>query len=493
MKKIINYFTLISCLLFQASCSSFLDVKPQDNILEDEVFSSVNGFNVALNGIYSELNNSDVYGENLSAGLVDIMAQYYYLENREHIYLPYANYDFANTQYKAKADAIWKKMYSLIANANAIINKIDDKKSILGNPYYEIFKAESLALRAFMHFDLLRLFGSTYAEDLDSKVIPYMTKADRSVEPLLSNKEILQLVTEDLKAALELLKDTDPVLTKGRLNFDDPHSNLLNYRQYRMNYFAVSGLLARVSLWSGDKTAAKKYAEEVINLGQKAGNEIFPFVTDQAVNNSGDYPDRVFSTEVLFALYNTRRLSVHNSLFSYSLSPVQLLSFIGTMSEGRVPQLYPNENDYRRKLHWAQQVNSTSNEVLYLTKYLDVTDKEGISAGYRYMFPLLRISEMYLILVETAGNLTDAERYYNILQVHRGLPEQTILSEADLEEKIQNEYLKEFIGEGQTYFYFKRLQKTAIPSPVRPGLDNMPMEKKYYQLPLPESEISQRN
>ena len=493
MKKIIYYFTLISCLLFQASCSSFLDVKPQDNILEDEVFSSVNGFNIALNGIYSEMNSSDVYGSNLTGGLVDVMAQYFYLENREHIYFPYASYDFANSQYMGKTEAIWKKMYSLIANSNAIIAKIDEKKSILGDPYYQIFKAESLAIRAFLHFDLLRLFGSTYSEDLDSKVIPYMKKADRSIEPLLSNKEIIQLVLADMTEAKELLKNSDPVLTKSRLNLDDPVSNMLNYRQYRLNYFAVCGLLARVSLWSGDKATAKSYAEEVLNLGQKPGNEIFPFVTDQAVNNSGEFPDRVFSTEVLFALYNTKRSNIHNSLYSYSLSPVQLLTFVGTLSEGRVPQLYPNENDYRRKLHWAQQVNSTSNEVLYFTKYADVTDTEGISIAYKNMFPLLRISEMYLILAETASNISEAERYYNILQVHRGLPEQTILNEADLEEKIQDEYLKEFIGEGQTYFYFKRLQKTAIPSPVRPGLDKFPMEKKYYLLPLPESETSLRN
>ena len=105
----------------------------------------------------------------------------------------------------------------------------------------------------------------------------------------------------------------------------------------------------------------------------------------------------------------------------------------------------------------------------------------------------MRISEMYLIMMETATDLTEATHYYNILQVHRGLPEGNISSEAELQELIQNEYLKEFIGEGQTFFYFKRLRMTSIPSPIRPGIDKMPMDKTFYVMPLPDSEISQRN
>lgn len=493
MIKLIKYSLFYLCpVLMLSSCDKFLEVKPQDNILEDQVFSSVNGFNIAINGIYAEMNNTETYGTNLTAGLVDVMAQYYLLGDREHVYAYYTGYDFNNVNFKDRIESIWSRMYTLIANTNAIIARVDEKQDMLGNPYYKLYKGESLAMRAFLHFDLLRLFGSTYAEDAAVKVMPYMTKPDRGIEPLLTASEVLQKINEDLKQAKELLKDSDPILTKGTLNVEDPLSNLLNYRQYRLNYFAVTGLLARVNLWMENKEEAKKYAKEVIDVGQAAGKEIFPFVTLEAVNNA-NLPDRVFSTEVLFALYNTRRVNIQNSLFSYSLTPQFILTFVGSLSEGRVPQLYPNENDYRRKLHWAQRVNNASNEVLYFTKYLEVTDNTGVANGYKNMFPLMRISEMYLIMMETATDLTEATHYYNILQVHRGLPEGNISSEAELQELIQNEYLKEFIGEGQTFFYFKRLRMTSIPSPIRPGIDKMPMDKTFYVLPLPDSEISQRN
>lgn len=490
IKKLIYFFP---ALLIMESCNSFLDVKPQDNILEEQVFSSVDGFNVGINGVYSDLNQNALYGANLSGGMLDVMAQYFDLSNREHIFAQYPNYDFANDEYKSRIESIWSRAYELIANTNAVLYHADDKKAMLGDIYYGIYKGEGLALRAFLHFDLLRLFGSNYLEDQNQEVMPYMTQHERKVQPLLSNKELVNFVIKDLLDAKELLTHVDPILTKGVLNFDDPNTNKLNYRQYRMNYFAVCGLLARVYLWAGDEQKAKEMALEVIQKGQITGSETFPWITTDAVNNRGDYPDRIFSTEALFALYNTNRISIQNLQYNYTLNQFQLLTFIGNVAEGRVPVLYPNENDFRRKLHWAQRVNNTSNEILYFTKYLDVTDTEGISNTYRYMFPLIRISEMYLIAAETATTLDESAEYINKINIHRGLPEITLSSSDELNLVIENEYLKEFLGEGQSFFYFKRKQMTSIPSPSRPGVDRVPMQKGYYKFPLPESETSQRN
>lgn len=490
IKKLIYFIPIL--LLFE-SCNSFLDVKPQDNISEDQVFSSVDGFNVAINGVYADLNLNALYGANLSGAMLDVMAQYFDLSNREHVFAQYPNYDFANDEYKAKGEAIWSKAYELIANTNAVLFHTERKKDMLGDLYYGLYKGEGLALRAFLHFDLFRLFGSNYPEDQDVEAIPYMTQHERKIQPLMSNKNLINLIVNDLLEAKELLKSVDPILTKGVLNLEDPNTNKLNYRQYRMNYFAVCGLLARVYLWAGDQAKAREMALEVIQKGQVAGSEIFPWVTTEAVNNRVEYPDRIFSTEVLFALYNTNRIAVHNFQYSYTLTPVQILTLIGNVAEGRVPVLYPNENDFRRKLHWAQRVNNSSTEILYFTKYLDVTDAQGISNAYRYMFPLIRISEMYLIAAETAATLDESATYLNKLNVHRGLPEITLNSVDELNLHIENEYLREFIGEGQAFFYFKRKQLTSIPSPIRPGIDRIPMQKSFYQFPLPESEKSQRN
>lgn len=493
-KNILLYGT-VSLVLGFSGCSDFLDVKPLDNIMEDQLFNSVKGFNTAINGVYIELNTPNIYGENLSVGLVDVMAQYYNVTSTgEHSFRYYNTYDYGNSSYKAKTEAIWQKSFSLISNLNAVVEQSEKKKSMLGDTYYGIYRGEALAMRAFLHFDLLRLFGSTYKEDLHATVMPYVTNTDRKVQPLATNQQMVDYILDDLLAAKTLLGKVDPILTQGVLNTDGVDNNYLSYRQYRMNYFAICGLLARVYLWKGDPVNAHKYALEVIDLGQKSGSEIFPFVIPTAIFNRPGHPDRVFSTEVLFALYNDGRTNVYNKLFNYTLNASSILTFTGALSSptGRVKQLYPDENDYRYKEHWKEETVSNT-KVLYFSKFANVTDNNGVSNSYRYMMPLMRISEMYLIAAETAATLTESTKYYNKIQVNRGLPEVNFAGVEELSAALQNEYLREFIGEGQSYFYFKRLQRSAIPSPVRPGLDVVKMDKVHYMMPLPDSETSQRN
>ena len=144
MIKLIKYSLFYLCpVLMLSSCDKFLEVKPQDNILEDQVFSSVNGFNIAINGIYAEMNNTETYGTNLTAGLVDVMAQYYLLGDREHVYAYYTGYDFNNVNFKDMIESIWSRMYTLIANTNAIIARVDEKQDMLGNPITSYIKVKA--------------------------------------------------------------------------------------------------------------------------------------------------------------------------------------------------------------------------------------------------------------------------------------------------------------------------------------------------------------
>ena len=58
-----------------SSCSDWLDVKMEDNVMENTLFSTNDGFQVALNGIYISL--VDLYANDLTTSIIDVMAQYY--------------------------------------------------------------------------------------------------------------------------------------------------------------------------------------------------------------------------------------------------------------------------------------------------------------------------------------------------------------------------------------------------------------------------------
>ena len=77
-----NYKNIIKCLFVAgtlsvstSSCSDWLEVDMEDSILETTLFSTNEGFLTALNGVYSSLNNSSLYGGTLGMVGIDIMAQ----------------------------------------------------------------------------------------------------------------------------------------------------------------------------------------------------------------------------------------------------------------------------------------------------------------------------------------------------------------------------------------------------------------------------------
>ena len=470
------------------SCNSWLDVKPEDRIMDDELFKDKDGYMIALNGIYSELNGTSLYGRNLTVGMIDVMAQYYNCSVAYHNFSLYMDYSYGQSSYKARFENIWLGLYSLIANCNAIIGHCGNGNSVLSDVYYNMIKGEAIGLRAMMHLDLLRMFGPIWSDTgKDVKCMPYMTRADRAVEPLLTADSVMWYIIKDLETASSLLSVVDPVITEGAKNYDSGvGANDMNYRQYRMNYFAVNALIARAYLWSGNKEKAGEYARMVIEQVNKGSDPLFPLVD---ATYMGANSDRMFSPEVLFSLYNTSRKSVvYDVLFTYSLSTTSILSMAGKRETGRISITYDDENDYRYKMWESTVVNNT--EVTYLTKFKDET-RTGAEA-YRYMMPLIRMSELYLIAAECETDVQKAlDNYFNPLRFSRNCVNQNAIDEDALKNLIRAEYVREFIGEGQLFFYYKRNGLQNIPDGATvSSVKSMSLDS--YVFPLPDGETSQR-
>ena len=64
MRKCI--YIILTVLAFTLyGCSDWLDVKPSDRVSEENAFSTLSGFKKALNGVYVELNQNELYGRSL--------------------------------------------------------------------------------------------------------------------------------------------------------------------------------------------------------------------------------------------------------------------------------------------------------------------------------------------------------------------------------------------------------------------------------------------
>lgn len=483
MKKII-YTMIIACTTLFASCDSWLEVKPYDQIAEGELQKSEEGYQKMLNGIYIDLNSDALYGQTLSVEMIEVMGGAYTIGTDNSVWGNYkdlSSYQYNTEYWRNRLDQTWNKAYALILNCNKILETIDGNKNLFTDGSYYIIKGEALALRAMLHFDMLRLFGPVYSKDSDKKAIPYYTKQTNSPEPILTAQDVMEKITTDYEDALNYLAN-DPVKTEGTMmsNTEDGSSNFLRYRALRLNYYAVEALMARAYLYMGNKTEAFKYATDVIKT---ADQNIFPFVDKNLVIGSPADPDRIFSSEVLFALTNTSRGTIHKNFFDPSRLPNYVFrmddSMMSNLVYGGAATTGGYQDDYRYRACWMA---TGSNRYFY--KYSDMVANGSIQ---NTMIPMVRLGEMFLIAAESqSGDLKAGVQYVNALRRNRGVANLTTLT-PDL---LKYEYIRELYGEGQLFFLYKRLNSDIITSAT--SSKNPKASDLIFVVPLPDTETENR-
>jgi hypothetical protein len=471
MKNIHINGLLALILLFNVSCTKWLDVKPKSEIEEEEMFSNEQGYKIALAGAYLTMSNASTYGDNLTMTKLDILAQSYKLslstknlKQQEFAAFKYET-DYADELFTN----IWKQQFNGIANCNNLISHItkDDSGKFTDNNYKLIY-GEALAIRAFLHFDLLRMFHPSYTSNKNYKALPYIEKYSKEVTESSTTEKVLTKVLADLKQAYKLLKQAnDPIISGAKLR----------ERQKKFNYYAVAGLLARVYLYKADKVNALKYAKEVIASG------VFKFMVSTKIIGNGDY---TFSPEHLFSLSVTRVGETSRMYFPYNgedeLQDTYLLS-----DKNKQDQLYAEKDDLRFKYWFKQKIQIANTEKTGLRKYY--RPRAENNKYYDPVIPIIKIAEMYLIAAECLKdiNLTEAADLIKFIHKKRAFKNEiTITDVGTLMDEISKEYQREFIGEGQLFYFYKRLNKQSIKS-----YENIPIEMNdaKYTFPLPKKEI----
>lgn len=458
---------ILICSLGITACSDWLNVEPKTTVKEKELFSREIGFKEALTGIYIQMGASGLYGRNLSYGFLDILGQCYQPKDGSgnFYYQNKAYYEFPSDKTESATNAVWAGMYGVIANVNNLLYWIDRKKDVFTTDgYYEIIKGEALGLRAFLHFDLLRMFGPVYKQNPDGLSICYRSSFDRNSRKILPASAVVDSVLMDLHAAEEMLTGKDP------LNFNFPKTindemgysgdGFLTMRHKRMNLFAVKALLARVNMWVNNKSEAAKYASDVVGSGY------FELISDNSV-------DRIFSSELLFSLYiDAFDQQVKNDFSWRGVWYIFEAEFLNEYFDVRVD----GSNDIRYR-EGTGFIHDASGQ--FVQKY----NQEGLWNSLENTVPLIRLPEMYYILAECTKEDEEAADYLNKVREARGIEAVSFGNESK-EEALEKEYRKEFYAEGQLFFFYKRWFKpTFLHCPVRE------MKENNYQFSIPDDEV----
>lgn len=479
MKKI--YAIGIAFLsLFSFSCSEWMDIRPSTEIEADVLFTNEDGFKSALTGVYARMIGENLYGNQLTFGLLEELAQRYdaglryntLTSNSRALFYEYdEEVGIGNiTATKTRISNIWNAMYTDIVNINSLLEHLEEngREVIQTEGLFDIIKGEALGLRAFHYFDLLRMWGpADMANNGSQPTVPFRTRVGREQIAPMSADSLVIVIEADLLQADSLLRN-DPC------NWDI-HANdieFLNYRQFRMNKWAVRALMARFYLYANQPDLARQYAEDVI---EHSGRSL---VTNMA-------SDHAMFDESLFSLYYA---NMQDDYLSYFTTPVRDDSQTQRLiTEGNLQYTYETasigSNDIRAR---DGQGFIRSNGVAMSRKYLCIEND-----SYDLRIPLIRLSEMYYIMAEvTTGS--ESASYYNAVRNARGISTTNNVSSFDDEatkiSALQQEYCKDFFGEGQYFFFLKRHQVSTLNIWFSNIMNNFPMLESYYEFEIPDAE-----
>ena len=462
-------FLLIALAALQ-SCNKWLEATSSTQVSDATLFSSRSGFQDALCGVYISMGEEAEYGS-MWTWFVNELAYGPYAQQFSPMFTAIQNHEWESNHVNPLIARMWQAGYYSIANINKVLYELEAKPDVVSDrTEWNLMKGELLALRAYIHFDLMRMFGLAQLKegDYDKYTVPYVTTYDKEPTPQRTYRETLELLEGDLNEAIELLAD-DPV----RGNASDAwmaNANADGFwdaRDKRMNYFAAKALKARVLLFRNDLDAAAAAAQAVIDEATAA--QAYKWVDAEAMTKatSNDEIDWTFSSEQLFCLEVTglqslTDLYIFNTLGSGSSSilvdkNVSDLSLYNTASiaaaediRGPALMLKFFGNQYRPYKYY-------NNSSYY--------------AGYRNRVPMIKISEMYMIIAEVAAEKGVQETLFQALsevRSHRGIQDPSPVN-ADPDFASRNawlsgvlmEYVREFYGESLAYYAARRIPGKA--------------------------------
>ena len=469
MKKII-YILMSVVLLSITSCEGFLNITPDGQAKRDELLSTKQGIEDALYGAYSQMRSQSLYGQELYFSTLEILSQTMWCNGSTGV-TAMSEYDWAHSSVKGVFDGAWTAMYKNISNVNSVLNAPLVAEAT--DYPYTIYRGEALGLRAFMHFDLVRLFAEQYTVNPAADGIPYATEFSLNTPDFETLEKNYEHILDDLHEAELLLADEDKYENDGNFMLD---------RQIHFNLRAVQATLARVYLTMGDKVNAAHYALAVINDGKHTLKEKTEVVNDLAGVLS--------KKETIFGIYHAGFYANVNAKLQ------QMTSYFSLDLRSDFMSLYEKDaagSDYRTMAYFSE--SGTGSGTKYrLSKFTDIYELNNNAsnrpADLILGINMIRIPEMYYIAAEAllGSNDNRALELFNTVRVHRGL--EPLTDKPLTVELINDERYKEMIGEGQTYFNMKR-QNLSILS--HDGKTTYQPSAGIYAIPIPDAEKENRN
>lgn len=147
---------------------------------------------------------------------------------------------------------------------------------------------------------------------------------------------------------------------------------------------------------------------------------------------------------------------------------------------------YNTGSNNRYSRWWGEVTNGIGGTNPYYKKYMqnEGSGSDADKLNNRWLVPLLRLSEMYLIAMEATDNLDEANSLYTKYMLARNVQVSDYFFDLGwVQGETVFEMRIEFMAEGQMFFTYKRIGSTDM------FFDYMTITEEDYIIPVPESEL----
>ena len=391
-----------------SSCSDFLEQNPQTDLSENDFYKTADDILSAVNGVYSSLQEGDIYGNwyvfgeipsdntrNQLSGSVTTQNEF------DQFYIDTQNSMIAN---------FWKAAYKVINRTNTVLGRIDgiEINTELANRY----KLECKFIRALMYFNLVRVYGDV---PLVLKEISISESYDILCEP---KENVYNQIIADLKEAQDL-----PV-------------SYSTAEDGRATQGAAKALLANVYMTLHKYAEAETILAEIINSGRYSLLENTPGSLNIDGYKNVFSPVNHNSKEGIFEIQFLKGGYGEGSNYANNFAPENSgtnVVAVGGTGGNNIPEMdiynAYEEGDLRRDFsmslgYYDNRKNNEWVESRYVCKFMDVPYQNNDASNN---YPVIRYADVILMYAEALnqnGKTAEACKYLNMTR-RRGFGYQT--------------------------------------------------------------------
>ena len=251
MKKSILY--VLACLLFLTSCQDMY-LPPKNTLTDKDLMSSEAGLSIYMARMYSQMPWEDFkymaqWGLPRRSSWLGCLG----VEGTGEA----VNRDGVTTAFRGEDDPWWGSSYSLIRDANKLIEGLPAFKENYSNEaVYNDYIGQAYFVRAYSYYQMARRYGGV---PLVTEVIQYPASSDKLERYRSSEEDTWNQILADFDTAAELMQ---------------PESTLRGYA----NKYVALAFKAEAMLYAG---SVAKYNSTVsgnlTGIGSKSGNRVIGF------------------------------------------------------------------------------------------------------------------------------------------------------------------------------------------------------------------------